>query len=92
MSYSFSVRAASKTAASAKVAEKLAEVVMNQSMHSKDQGAAQAAADAFIALVRDDADQDIVVSLSGSVSWNDASELSSANVCVGASLAAKESA
>lgn len=88
MSYSFGICAATKAEASEKVAEKLAEVVAAQPIRAADQEQAQAAADSFIALVRDDDTQDIAVTVSGSVIGGDAG-LNSASVSVGVLLRAK---
>ena len=68
MSYSFNVRAATKAAAIAMVAEKMAEVVASQPIHEADQAPVQAVAETFILLVRDDETQDISVSVNGTVS------------------------
>lgn len=90
MSYSFSVRAATKAEASEKVAAELASVVASQPVHEADSKQAQAAADGFIGVIRDDETQDILVSVSGSVSWSGASDINSASVNVNAYLAAKQ--
>lgn len=81
MSYSFVVRAATKGQASEQVAAELAKVVLSQPIHEKDQRAAQATADAYIALLADDPNQDINVSMNGST-WNSGSDFQQANVSV----------
>lgn len=91
MSYSFSVRAKSKTEASEKVAAELANVVSSQPVHAADRDQAQAAADAFIALLRDDETQDVFVGVSGSV-WAVDGGCNSAGVNVNASLSPKQTA
>jgi hypothetical protein len=91
MSYSFSARGATKEEASTNVAAELATVVNGQPVHAADQEAAQAAADAFIDLLRDDDTQDIAVSVSGSASSTDAG-LTLVNVSVTASLVPKTTA
>jgi hypothetical protein len=70
MSYSFNIRAASKAAAKAAVAAKMAEVVQNQPSHAHDQAQTLAAANAFIDLVADDDKKDLSVSVNGSVGWS----------------------
>ena len=69
MSYSFSVRAATKAEAKSKVAAQLAAVLVSQPTHAVDMPAAQAAADAFIDLVKEDDAKDLMVSVNGSVGW-----------------------
>lgn len=90
MSYSFHIRAASKDEASKKVAEQLEKVATSQPIHAGDQEAAQAAANAFIGLVRDDDTQDIAVSVNGSC-WSVEAGFNSVGFGVTASLIAKES-
>lgn len=75
MSYSFSAQAATKAELKSKVAEQLAAVVVAQPAHEKDQAPAQAAADAFIDLLLDDDTCDAAISMSGSLTWNDAGTL-----------------
>lgn len=89
MSYSFSFRAANKAEASEKVADELGKIVANQPVHEADRAQAQAAADSFIELIRDDETQDILVSVSGSC-WGVDAGLNSAGVNVSAQLVAKE--
>ncbi|MGJ7575726.1 hypothetical protein ACSFBX_34790 [Variovorax sp. RB2P76] len=69
MSYSFSVRAATKAEAKAKVAEQLAGVLKSQPTHAVDVTAAQAGADTFIDLVSDNDTKDLMVTVNGSVGW-----------------------
>jgi hypothetical protein len=69
MSYSFNIRAATKTAAKAAVAIKMAEVVSNQPSHALDQAQALATANAFIDLLPDNEAMDLSVSVNGSVGW-----------------------
>lgn len=68
MSFSFSVRSADKSAALAEVAEKVAEIVDQQAAHERDRSAVFLMAQAYLALLDDDAEKDFVVSLSGSIS------------------------
>jgi hypothetical protein len=89
MSYSFSAQAATKAELKTKVAEQLAAVVVAQPVHAADQSQAQAAADAFIDLVADDATQDVLVNVSGSL-WSTDAGLLSASVNINASLQARK--
>lgn len=93
MSYSFSIKAATKSEAKAKVAEELSKVVTAQPVHQYDRAAAQASADAFTDLLADDEAQDVSLSVSGWLSWNGgtgAEQVKTANVTVTASLTAKQ--
>lgn len=91
MSYSFSVRGATKAIALQNVVAQLDEVVAAQPIHAADRSQAQAAAIAFLALVPDDAgDQDFFVSVHGSVGWQGDNVIISASVGVSAYLVAKE--
>lgn len=85
MSYSFSVSGSTKADAHAKVAEKLAELVLAQPPHAADQAQAQAAAESFINLLVDDETQDVSVTMHGSLQNSDAGILS-ANVNVTATV------
>jgi hypothetical protein len=85
MSYSFSVKGATKAEASTKVAEELAKVVLAQPVHAADQAQAQAAADGFINVLADDSAQDVSVSVNGSV-WNTDAGLQQASISLNASL------
>lgn len=89
MSYSFSVRAATKAEAREKVALELSGVIASQPVHAADADQASAAANSFIDLLRDDETQDIAVSVSGSL-WSSDAGLNQASISVSASLAAKE--
>lgn len=88
MSYSFSVKASTKVEVKAAVAAKLAEVVLSQPVHAGDQMQAQAAADAFIDLVPEDATKDYSVSMNGSAMLVDGA-FTSAGVGVSVFLVAK---
>lgn len=70
MSYSFSVRAATKADAIAKVAEEFGRVVASQPIHAADRDGVVAAATAFVNMLGDDADKDVCVNVNGSVGWN----------------------
>jgi hypothetical protein len=89
MSYSFSVRAATKAEASLKVAAELATVVASQPVHAADQAAAQMTADSFILVVREDETQDIGVSVNGSL-WGTDGGINQASVSISVSLVAKQ--
>lgn len=95
MSYSFSARGATKEEAAKNVAAELAKVVAAQPIHAVDQAQAQAAAEAFLALVPGADGKDFHVSVHGSVSYHGTQGgadqvVSSVSVGVGASLVAKE--
>jgi hypothetical protein len=92
MSYSISVRAATKAEAKAALAAKFDEtVVATQPVHACDRAAALAAGDAFIDLLEDDASKDVAISLNGWVSYSGGGTapvaLHSASVTASASLA-----
>lgn len=96
MSYSFSIRAATKADAKASVASKMAEVVQNQPTHAHDQPRVCACAAAFIDLLADDESKDIVVSVYGSLGWRGSygtdpanCSFTSANISVTANLVDK---
>jgi hypothetical protein len=87
MSYSFSLRAASKEAMCALIATRMAEMAAEQPVHAVDVNQAKNAACAMVNLLPDAPDKDVTVSLSGYVSghWDDGKLLSlttaSVNVC-----------
>lgn len=90
MSYSFSVRGATKSDASAAIATELVKVVGSQPVHEADKQAAQDTADRFIGLLRDPGDSEQVgVSVSGSLSWREPGVFTVANVSVYASIVPK---
>jgi hypothetical protein len=69
MSYSFQLQAASKAEAKARVAHELAKVAAQQPAHAQDMGPAVTAAHAFIDLLHDDPEKDVMVSMHGSVGY-----------------------
>lgn len=69
MSYSFTVRAATKIAALDLVAVEMAKIVQNQPCHAIDMSAALSAAKAFVDMLPDTPGKDVIVSMNGSVSW-----------------------
>lgn len=90
MSYSFYVRAATKAEAKEKVKEKLDEVVASQPVHEADRAQAQAAAEAFIDLLREDETQDVSVNVNGSSVWSVDEGLNKAGFGITANFVAKE--
>lgn len=94
MSYSFTVRAATKAEAKERVAAELEKVVASQSCHAADKAQAQAVADSFIDVLPDDDSKDVLVSMNGYVSGNwegsTITRITSASVNVSVGLSAKE--
>lgn len=94
MSYSFNVRAASKALVKAAIAAELEKVAAQQACHLRDKAQAQAAADAFVDVLTDDDDKDVVVNMSGYLSgqWqgSDVTRIEGASVNVSAGLANRE--
>lgn len=94
MSYSFAVRAATKTQAKEKVAAEFEKAASAQICHERDKQQALAAANAFIDLLADDESLDVVVSMHGSLAghWtgSDVTRITGASVGVNAGLASKE--
>lgn len=86
MSYSFTVKGATKNAVKALVILELDKVVVAQPVHAHDAQHAQVAAHTFIDLLADDATKDIVVSVNGSLGWQglEMNIFTSANVSVSA--------
>lgn len=96
MSYSFSVRAATKSDAVVRVAAELAKVVASQPIHAADQAQAQAVAETFILVVDEPSDGfELSISVSGWLQWRAAEHATSAgpftgaNVSVSVSIVAK---
>lgn len=95
MSYSFSAKAATKAEAKVLIAEKLAEVSVNQPNHERDIVQAQVAADMFVDLLATDPTKVVFVNVSGSLGWDyagavDPVKITSSNVSVSAYLSPKE--
>ncbi len=88
MSYSFSVRAATKAEAVAKVTDELAKVVQSQPVHSEDRDLAQNTAENFIGLLVGDETKDVAVSMNGSI-WKSDTGIRQASVNVSANLVDK---
>jgi len=89
MSYSFSVRGATKAQAIANVVEKFAEIVQAQPVHAEDQQQALGCATVFIDLLQEDDTQDVAVSMNGSI-WKAETGIRSTAVTVNATLVKKE--
>lgn len=94
MSYSFSVRTKDKSSAIVAVHEELTRVVAAQPIHAKDSTEAAQAAEAMIGVLVNDDTQDVLVSVSGYLTWIDSTDgerIYSANVSVSASLSKRVS-
>jgi hypothetical protein len=90
MSYSFGVTADTKDEAGKKVEAELAQVVLSQPTHAADRQAAQDAAEAFIAVLRDPTEgEQIGVSMSGSLSGQAENIFTGASVNISAWIARK---
>ena len=98
MSYSFSIRAASKDAARKAVADEFDKVVLQQPIHEHDRAQAEKQACAVIDLVPEPEDEtrEIAVSVSGWVQWTGTYPgdhvFSAASVSVSASIIHKPTA
>jgi hypothetical protein len=90
MSYSFSIRAATKDEAKAAVAAEFDKVVAAQPIHARDKTVALANAAAVIGLLADDAPDGftIGVSLNGYVGWREALHDDASNPLNAASVSA----
>jgi hypothetical protein len=90
MSYSFSVKAATKDEAKKKVADQMQAVVDNQPVHASDHDAVLVSAKAFIDILGDPNEGDEVhVSVNGYLSWHgdmSQADFIGANVTVAASI------
>lgn len=69
MSYSFTVRAATKTEALAKVAADMEKIATSQPPHSIDKAQAISVAESFAGFVDDEEGKDVVIAMNGSVGW-----------------------
>lgn len=91
MSYSFSIVASNKADAKDKIAAQFDDVVKNQPVHAIDRDAAQANAEAFLAVLADPSEtQEISGSVSGYVSWANEGHFTSASASATFSLRNKE--
>jgi hypothetical protein len=90
MSYSFTVKAATKADAKKAVASQLEAVVAGQPIHKADLDAALVSAKAFIDVLGEPHEGDeVVVSVNGSLSWNSDQaneDFIAANITVSAAL------
>lgn len=87
MSYSFSVRGASKAEALEKVIAEFDKVVASQPIHTKDRAQATEVAKNFVAVLSDPTErQGVSISVSGSLSWNVDNVITSAGVNVYTSI------
>jgi len=91
MSYSFSVRASSKSEVGAQVAAEFDKVVASQPVHAADKQAVNDAAQAFVGILRDPGEGEYVgVSVSGSLTWSapdDAANFTGSSISVSAYVA-----
>ena len=91
MSFSFSIRAASKAIAKADVTLNMAKIAHAQSCHKRDELQVVGAVHTAIDLLDDDAARDVVVSANGSLSgiWDgmDLTGVTGSNLTISASLA-----
>lgn len=69
MSYSFQVRAATVALALAAAGDAFAKVVESQPVHAADQAPALGAASVFAELLHPDETKDVVIVMSGYLSW-----------------------
>jgi hypothetical protein len=93
MSYSFSVTGASKADAIVKVGAEFAQIAVNQPTHAKDKDAAVAVPKAFVDLLADPTESEVIyVTMWGSLGWrgeSDAAIFTSGSVSVDASVRSK---
>lgn len=87
MSYSFSVRAASKAEAKEKIGAEFDKIVAGQAVHATDRSTAQDVAETFVDfMVEPDEGKEISVSVNGYLSWRAEGEFTGASVSVTASV------
>jgi len=91
MSYSFFVKAATGAAVMAAAGEKMAEVVAAQPVHAYDKDQALAHAAAIVGQMQPNENQDISVSMSGSI-WKDGDTLKSLSIAADVTVVDKEKA
>jgi hypothetical protein len=85
MSYSFSVRAATKAEAMERVEKEFEQVVANQPVHAADKDVASAAAQELIGVLADDETKTVDVAVNGSI-WALESGVKQVNVSISAQL------
>lgn len=90
MSYSFTVKAATKQMAKAEVALQFEKAVAAQACHERDRLQALSAANAFIDLLAEDESKDVVVAMNGILTgqWqgSDVTQIEGASLSVSAYL------
>lgn len=92
MSYSFLIKADTKNEANLKIEAEFDRVIANQPSHAADKEAASDAAKAFVAVLREPNPVEYIgVSVSGSLSWSDENDFTSASISVSAYVAQKGS-
>jgi len=90
MSYSFSVRAPTKNGADLAVTHRLIDVLSGQPKHEADIPDVKVAAAAFIRLLPEPAeDEEVVVTMHGSVGWRMDQTITSASVSISAQVMKK---
>jgi hypothetical protein len=82
MSYSFTFEVPTKAEARTRAEAEFDRVVAQQPVHMQDKAAALAALDAYLALLEDDANQDIHVTLHGSLGYYWRPEHDAANAAI----------
>lgn len=89
MSYSFSLRAATKALVLAAVAAKMDEVAAQQACHQRDKAQALAADESFVALLPDDNTRDVQVAMNGHLAgtWEGSDVVSISGAAVSVSVA-----
>ena|ERR1700729_1758305 len=93
MSYSFSIRVDSKDEAGIAVDDQLDEIVASQPIHNQDRQETQDAVEAFIELLRDpEENEEITITVSGSVVAGADKEITSASVNISVAISTKEAA
>lgn len=75
MSYSFTVKAATKALALEAVAAEMQKVVASQPVHARDEAAVNKNAAEIVALLPDDDTKDVTFGVNGYVSWSSAHQL-----------------
>ncbi|MFC0686398.1 hypothetical protein [Novosphingobium clariflavum] len=88
MSYSFNIRAGAKWEAHTLIQAELDKVAASQPLHANDREQAEKVAEIFLAVLPDDPDQDIAVSMHGSIGSIDG-KVSSAGVGITVSHVAR---
>lgn len=82
MSYSFSARGRTPEEVFAKAGEEFATIISTQPVHAKDEAAILAAVTAMVSPLKPQEDEQIVISVSGSLGWRSEDEFTSAQMGV----------